>query len=192
MTDASLSVFGLPVTGIIQEKPVKIPLICALALGVAAIGGAASAQDSVNVSTVSEVSARCAALTPGATLDLGELADVDGFAKNDFDGPDTTAIVAGYWCNAPAEVTLAASPLLNQDTATALDPGFTTRIDYLASLAWDDFSASNETATGAPTVEPTAEANIGDIVVTVSDPVAAGRLVAGAYEGSVTITISLL
>lgn len=182
---------SLPAFGTIQEKPVKTPLICALALGAAAIAGGSSAQDSAALQTVSEVTARCSALTGGATLDLGELADIDGFTKTVFDGPDSSTAVPGYWCNAPAEVTLAATPLLNQDVSTVADPGFTTRIDYLASLAWRDFSAVNDTADGNPTIQETAEANIGDIVVTVSDPRASGRLVAGPYEGAVTITIRL-
>lgn len=179
-------------SGIIQETAVRSALFVAFGLGLASAAGAAVAQDTASLYTVSQVSARCATLPDAGPLDLGELADADGYARDTFAGGQTTLSIPGYWCNAPAELSLQAAPLINTEVAGDVGPGFTTRVDYLASLAWDDVTGSNESAAGAPTAIATTEANIGELTITVSDPQATGRLVAGPYEGSVTLTISLL
>lgn len=182
----------LPPSGTIQENAVRSALICALGLGLAGAAGGAAAQDIANIYTASQVSPRCATLPDGGPLDLGELADVDGYARAAFDSSQTSLAIPGYWCNAPAELSLQASPLLNTQVAGPAGAGFTTRVDYLASLVWDDVAGSNDSALGAATPVTASEANIGELTITVSDPQAAGRLVAGPYEGSVTLTISLL
>ncbi|MBB4082323.1 hypothetical protein [Brevundimonas lenta] len=173
----------------------KTQMLCAIALGVAAIGGAAAAQDSDSVNVTSTVTARCAALNDAsAPLALGELVQSGtGEVVSVFAGTTTSYSVPGYWCNAPANLTLAATPLQNVDVVDdGGDPSFTTRVDYTASLVWDDVNRTKNTAVAGDEVFSTSEANIGALTLSVSSPTAVGRPVAGDYAGSVTLTIALL
>ena len=185
------SLIRIPPVGKIEEKAVKLHLLCAAALGLAGVASAASAQDSDAFSVISKVSPFCANTGAAAEpLELGELADSDGFVVNAFAGT-TSFSLPGYYCNSKAEITLTAAPLLETTSPAPSDPGFTNRVDYTASLVWDDVTGQVESAAGAPATIATAGPNIGDLVVTVSEPETDSnrRPIGGVYAGSVTIKI---
>lgn len=181
----------IPSIGKIEEKAVKTHLLCAMALGLAGTASAAAAQDSDTFLVQTNVSAFCANMgaAPGP-LALGELADLNGFVVTTFAGP-TTYSIPGYYCNAPATVTLAAAPLLQTTSPAPTDPGFTNRVDYTASLVWDNVNGSVDSVANTPATIPSGGANVGDLIVTVSAPDTTGnrRPIAGAYAGAVTLTI---
>ena len=184
-----------PLAGIIEEKAVKTHLLCAIALGLAGAATAASAQDSTTFNVNSSVTPFCSSLTaPTGSLSLGELIEADGHVVDAFVNSPTYS-VNGYYCNAPATITLAAAPLMQTGAPVDFDPGsFTNRVDYEAVLAWGAVDGSDESA-GEP--EPTeidsGLANMGNLVLSVTGPNTDGnrRPVAGAYEGSVTLTVAL-
>lgn len=181
----------LPPAGKNEEKAVKKQLLCAVALGLAAIAGTASAQENLNVRTT--VTPRCSAMpTVAQPLALGELANENGQLVSQFAGTSNIELGA-YWCNAPVNVTLKTTPLVNTQVTTVSDASsFTNRVDYTAAWAWDDQSDSKSSA-AADKIHPTPEANTGTLSVSVSNPVAEGnrRPVAGAYEGTVTLTVAV-
>ena len=181
----------IPSIGKIEEKAVKTHLLCAMALGLAGTATAASAQDSDTFLVQTNVAAFCANMgaAPGP-LALGELADLNGFVVTTFAGP-TTYSVPGYYCNAPATVTLAAGPLLQTTSPAPTDAGFTNRVDYTASLVWDDVNGSVDSVNNTPATIPSGGPNVGDLIVTVSAPDTDGdrRPIAGDYAGAVTLTI---
>lgn len=183
-----------PFTGTIEEKAVKTQLLCAaLALGLAATASAAAAQDSETITINSNVSKFCKSLGTPAPIALGELVDNAGFVVSTFVGANTST-VSNYYCNAPATISLAATPLTQAANAAILDPSsFTKTIDYVASLSWDNVSGSVNTAAGTPSSIASSEANIGNLVITVASPDTEGnkRPISGEYAGAVTVTVTL-
>lgn len=183
-----------PFFGTIEEKAVKTHLLCAaLALGLAATASAAAAQDSDTITINSTVSKYCQSLGTPSPIALGELVDGVGFVVTSFAGTNSSS-VASYYCNAPATISLAATPLTQAAGSAILDPSsFTNRIDYVASLGWDNVNGSVNTLSGTPSSIVSSEANIGNLVVTVTDPDTAGnkRPIAGNYAGAVTVTVTL-
>ncbi|MDO9337890.1 MAG: hypothetical protein Q7T61_15955 [Caulobacter sp.] len=173
----------------------KTHLLCAaLALGLAATASAAAAQDSETITINSTVSKYCKSLGTPSPIALGELVDGVGFVVTSFAPGTNSSSVANYYCNAPATISLAATPLTQAAGSAILDPSsFTNRIDYLASLSWDNVSGSVNTLTGTPSSITSAEANTGNLTVTVTAPDTAGnkRPISGNYAGAVTVTVTL-
>lgn len=174
----------------------KTHLLCAVALGLAGIAASASAQDSDSFTIRSNVTSFCSHLSNASSpLVLGELIGLDGLVTPTFAAATSTSYsVPGYYCNAPATMTVEAKPLLNTGVSTSPSSDFTTRVDYLASLVWDNVSAQANTAAAAAgdsQSAPSTEANIGALTLTVSQPAATLRPVAGAYAGSVILKITL-
>ena len=181
----------IPFAGNIEEKAVKTHLLCAVALGLAGIATAASAQDSDTFNINSNVTPFCANTgADPAPLELGELSDTNGFVVTTFAGP-TTFTIPGYYCNAPATITLSAAPLLETTMPAPSDAAFTNRVDYLASLAWSSVNGSVNSVNNTPVDIAASGPTIGDMVVSVSSPDTVGntRPIAGAYEGAVTLTV---
>lgn len=185
-----------PSNGSIEEKAVKTHMLCALAVGLAGFATTASAQiaDSETIHINTKVSPYCQtafAIAP-APLALGELADPIGRTVATFAGT-TTANLGNYMCNTPAKVTLTASPLMSQDVAVVDDASsFTNRVDYQAQLTWGAESLSTASDAGSPAEHNTTQANTGQVNITVSNPVAPLRPVAGDYQGAVTLNIAAL
>lgn len=169
----------------------KSPILCATALAAAALAGAASAQDSGSITIQSSVGPYCTALPiSGSTLQLGELADANGRVRDEFQGFVGTYIPT-YWCNAPTTVTLATTPLMNTQTPVVTDPAsFTNRVDYTAKWEWGSLSRTKSSAAGDDT-SLVATANTGQLVVSAYSPFTESdkRPVAGAYVGTVTLTV---
>lgn len=169
-------------------------LLCAIALGLAGTATAASAQDTASINVNSSVAPYCAALAaaPGP-LALGELAGETGFVVTSFASSPTYS-VPGYYCNAPTTVTLSAAPLMQTDVAVVDDESsFTNRIDYRANLVWDNVSGFDDSVDSQSTPISSAQANIGELIVSVSNPDTAGNLrpISGDYTGAVTLTVAL-
>lgn len=184
----------VPFIGKIEEKAVKTHLLCAVALGLAGTATAASAQDSQTINLNSSVAAYCANVGAGGAglLALGAVSDSDGRVVTSF--PTAAHTVSGYYCNAPANVTVNAAPLMQIGVTTVTDDSsFTNRIDYQANLVWDDVSGSDQSLAAGGTLIPSGQANIGNLVVSVSNPDTAGnrRPIAGDYAGAVTLTVAL-
>lgn len=180
--------------GLFEEKIVKSRLFCAIALSACAASGAAMAQDSADIGVNTSVPAFCSSLTPGSptSMSLGSLVGPTGQVVSTFGGTTSYAL-ASYYCNSRATITLAASPLRPTIPVSIGDvASFTDRVDYVASLSWDDVSLQVESAAGSPAQLTTTEANIGTLTVTVSDPETESnkRPVAATYEAAVTLTIA--
>ena len=187
----------VPSNGKIEEKAVKTHLLCAIALGLAgtAVSAAAQTNPTASIAINSTVGGYCANIGAGGAglLELGAVSDSDGRVVTAF--PTAAHTVSGYYCNKPAKVTLTAAPLMQQGVAIVEDDAsFTNRIDYQANLAWDDVTGFDPSATAGGTEISSAEANIGNLVVTVSNPDTEGnrRPIAGDYEGAVTLTVALI
>lgn len=187
----------IPVTGK-EGKSMRKPLIWATGLALAAVAAPAFAQSgspgpkSVNIAT--NVPAFCQpAIWPGEqTMNVGSLVDSAGRVLDAFAG--TRSIESGrYYCNAPSRMTLSATPLRPVQAVSVTDDGFTDKIDYVATVTWDDVAGTTDTTAAAPTPIVAAEANIGNVLLQLSSPSTAGnrRPVAGDYRGLVTITVAL-
>lgn len=169
----------------------KSPILCAMALAATGLAGAASAQDSGSIMIQSSVGPYCTALPiSGSTLQLGELADANGQVRDEFQGFVGTFIPT-YWCNAPTTVTLGTTPLMNQQVAVVTDPAsFTNRVDYTAKWAWGSLSRT-KSSTAGDDVWSVPSANTGQLIVSAYSPFTESnkRPVAGAYAGTVTLTV---
>lgn len=173
----------------------RIHLLSALVAGLAAHAAPALAQDSETITIQSSVTPFCANFTSSSTpLNLGDLSGPNGFLVSAFVGDTSREVAAGYYCNAPSKVTLKALPLLHTTVVTVSDAtSFTNRVDYEASLTWDDVTGSVVSTVVDGVEILAAEANIGAVVIDVGAPSVTGnrRPVAGAYAGSVQLTIAL-
>lgn len=183
-----------PARGADEEKAVRTHLLCAVALGVSALAGAAAAQDSDTVTVQSTVAPYCQSLSglPTGPLALGQLADGVGQVVDTFAG-STSVSLANYYCNAPTTIELEARPLrVSPWVVVSDDTSFTAEVHYVASLTWSDVSGSDNSVDAGATDITASTAKIGNLVVSVADPSTEGnrRPIAGAYEGSVVLNIS--
>lgn len=190
-------VIRIPFIGTIEEKAVKTQLLCALALGVAASASAAAAQDTESFTVKTKVSPYCANLAASPTpLNLGSLVDSAGKLVTTF-APvtsDTAPLATGYYCNAPATVTVQAQPLVRSPSVTVVDTdNFAARVDYRATVTWGGVMGSVNSTDTSATNYAAGTARIGDLSVQVSNPSIDGtrRPIAGAYAGAVTLTVAI-
>lgn len=173
----------------------KTTLLRALVLGATVYAVPAMAQDSDTFTVKSQVAPFCSELSISSTpINLGSLTGATGQIVSDFSGTDERELAASFYCNAPSKVTITADPL-RHDTVTFVSnsASFTNRVDYTATLVWDDVTG-NVTSTAASGQEISApEANIGQMKLTLSNPTVANNLrpVAGSYNGQVRLTVSL-
>lgn len=172
-----------------------ISRLLAAALGLSVFAAQAHAQDSDTITIESTVTAYCADM-PGAVaaLNLGDLIESTGFLVDAFVGDSEREVAAGYYCNAPATVTLKASPLMHETVTTVADhTSFTNRVDYTASLEWGGVAGSVASTLADGDEIEAAQATIGALIIRVAAPTTTDnrRPVAGAYEGAVTLTVAL-
>jgi hypothetical protein len=177
------------------QTMVKFRLLCASALALLGAATAASAQDVEFLQVKTNVAPFCATIAAASPtpLNLGSLVDTSGNLVASFSGP-TSRDLGAYYCNAPATVTLSASPLTQTANTPVVDTAnFTNRVDYVANLTWDDISLPANSTASAPASLATTEANTGNLIVSVSTPAVTGsrRPIAGDYAGVVTLTVSL-
>ena len=172
-----------------------ILLRASLLLGASAWAGPALAQDTDTLTVQSQVAPFCSELTVSSTpMNLGSLTGPTGQTVSSFQsGAETERELAtSFYCNAPSTVTITATPLTTPNSTTDVS-SFTSRVDYTATLVWDDINGnvSSTAASGAVIAVP--EANIGPMKLTLSNPATASnrRPVAGDYAGQVTLTVAL-
>jgi hypothetical protein len=170
-------------------------LRASLLLGASMWTGSAMAQDTDTMTVQSQVTPFCSELSvSSAPMDLGTLTGPTGQIVSNFNGAveSQRELAASFYCNAPATVTIKATPLTTTNLATDTS-SFTNRVDYTATLDWDDVNGnvSSTVTNGAVIAVP--EANIGPMKLTLSNPAVVNNLrpVAGAYSGQVTLTVAL-
>ena len=173
----------------------KSLLSAAVAIGLLIPAGAAMANDSDSFNINSKITAKCAALAaPSGPIELGELADGNGFLSPSVLSGDESYTFNGFWCNTPVTVSLQATQLGNTNVAVSPDPAFTRAVDYTATMVWDNVTSSDASASPAATTFNTTEANIGNLVLKVTalttGTPGAQKLVAGPYAGSITVTFT--
>ena len=181
-------------SGSSRRRFVRTQMLCAVSAALCAVAGGAAAQSAPSVGINTTVAPYCASMQPGSPtdMDLGSLVGPTGQVVSDFTGT-TSYSLAGYYCNARANITLSAAPLRPTVAVTVTDASsFTDRVDYVAALSWDDVSLQVESAAGTPAQLLTSEANTGVLTVSVSDPETENnkRPVAATYSAAVTLTIA--
>lgn len=169
------------------------PLISALALSLSALALPAAAQDTQNVTLQTGVPAYCQTTPWGGSpaISLGELADGNGFLVSSFSGTTSISSTANYYCNAPAKLTLSASPLANPIAVMGAQP-FVNRVDYTATLTWSTITGATTSQAASATEISTSQAHTGIMQLAVSDPVipSGNRPIAGIYTGQVILTVT--
>lgn len=175
----------------------RTTLLRALALSAAMTALPAAAQDSESFVVQSQVAPFCSELSvSSAPMNLGSLTGATGRIVSDFAGaPERERqLAASFYCNAPSRITITADPLLSDTVTLVTDSSsFTNRIDYTATLVWDDVTGNvPSTATSGQAIDAP-QANIGALTLLLSAPTVANNLrpVAGGYSGQVRLTISL-
>ena len=172
----------------------KTHLLYAIVLGLAGTASAATAQDSDTFLAQTTIPGFCANISAQpAPLEVDELSDSEGRVVSTFTGT-TSFSVPAYYCNAPATITLKATPLKQTQGSTITNPNaFTDLVHYRANLTWDNVSGSVESTVVAGADIAAAEANYGDLTVSISNPntIDNRRPIAGDYEGAVTLTVTL-
>lgn len=170
----------------------------AAALGALTVSMPAFAADVSGTVTVNgNVASKCLFTTGAATITIDELAGADG-KLDAATVADKTATLAG-WCNKSAsKISVDATSLSNTTAAPA--PGFTRSVNYTATAtAYGADSVSVGSATDSNSTDATAgtAASIpmfhGDIKVVLSSAsttTATDLLAAGAYQGSVKVTLT--
>ncbi len=170
-------------------------LRASLLLGAAFHAGPALAQDTDTLTVLSQVAPFCSELSvSSAPMNLGTLTGPSGQLLPSFAGGAETEreLAASFYCNAPATVTITATPLTTPNSTTDTS-SFTSRVDYTATLVWDDVNGNVSSTVPGGAVISAPEANIGPIMLTLSNPAVVNNLrpVAGDYAGQVTLTIAL-
>lgn len=166
--------------------------VSALALSTSAM--AAGTPDSGVVNIAGSVGKKCNFMTDFATpnpIPLGELADTASGKLNAAKVEGQTATIAA-WCNHASTLQVTANPIVAKDN-TAPSTQFSDRVDYTATATFASVSA-NDTSTGAVAAGAGAPTPIftDTVTVTLSGATAVndGLLVAGDYEGFVTLTLT--
>jgi hypothetical protein len=185
-----------PRRGSVWEKIVKTTLLRAsLLLGASLWAGSAMAQDSDSFTVESNVAPFCSELSvSSAPMNLGSLTGPTGQIVPNFDNAieNQRELATSFYCNAPSTVTIRATPLTTTNTTTDTS-SFTSRVDYTATLDWDDFEGQVSSTVAAGAILPVTTATIGSMTLKLSDPTVPNNLrpVAGDYSGQVTLTIAL-
>ncbi len=166
-------------------------MIAAAAVAALLAPTAALAQDgTVNIN--GSVAAKCVIAT-SATITLNELAGVDGLYNL---VADNKAATLNGWCNGAAStISVVANPIVLQG-GPAVQPGFTNTIDFTATASVTPAGAGAPVTVADTTIaaaqSPVAVGLFSDnITVTLSaSGTNGGKLIAGAYAGSVVVTLS--
>lgn len=173
----------------------KKPLFSAFAavgpaMMLAALAPAAHA-DTGTVTVDGSVAARCQFTTNTATITIAELADdSDVLAPGNVNGQQATLV---GWCNGTKSTMTASGASLKN--VTAATTGFSNQVDFTSTATEGEVSATDTDSTDGLAGSPsTVGIFTGDITVALSDAATHGspadKLVAGAYTGSVLVTLA--
>lgn len=180
----------------------RILLVAALAAAPAAVANAQSSADQEQVGVEGFVASLCVLGPPSRTsIDLGQLAAMSG-ARVGRIAPLASQHVTlpGSFCNfAGTALTVSADALVASDAAP-VQPGFARAVNYISTIGnWAVVPATVATGASAGGTSPSAEAaggtqpspKIADLDLQLSGFSVPSDLllVAGAYSGSVTITL---
>jgi hypothetical protein len=170
-----------------------VRLFGAAALSLVAAAAPAAAQSTGNVAITGEVGVRCEFTVNSDLIALGELS-VSGAAGGQLDTSQVNGESAQLvgWCNgASSSMTVEADPIVNVAPAPA---GFENTVNYTATatIGAGPSSASDSSAivgAGAPGAVGIFSNTI-NVVLSGSSTPGGGKLVAGAYNGSVDVTLT--
>jgi len=122
-------------------------------------------------------------------LSLGELANAVG--NLDTSKVNNKSVTLHAWCNS------AGSQMHVETTKLALTPalvpnptGFVQQVDYTASALANAKTATDDTSVAGPGSDVVVGIFTGDVPVTLSNASATGLLLAGAYQGTVVVTLT--
>lgn len=173
-------------------------LVAGFALGLGAAGTQAMAQEQAvagdpvdgTVNIDASVAPKC--LFTGENpvqLSLGELANAVG--NLDTSKVNNKSVTLHAWCNS------AGSQMHVETTKLALTPalvpnptGFVQQVDYTASALANAKTATDDTSVAGPGSDVVVGIFTGDVPVTLSNASATGLLLAGAYQGTVVVTLT--
>jgi hypothetical protein len=171
-------------------KKFLIPATIA-AMAIPALASAATGDVTGSVAIDGSVAARCQFTTNLSTISLGELADGSTGLLDASKVTGNTNLVG--WCNGTnSTMTALATSLKN---TTSAPTGFSNQVDFAGtatanSHSTTDSDSTDVTASGAATVG----IFTGNINVSIASGVTHGgatlKLVAGAYNGSVLVTLA--
>lgn len=169
-------------------------LRASMLLGASLFAVPALAQDTDAFYVKTTVAPFCSQIAANSDpMNLGSLTGATGQLVAEFAAGDTSReLSSSFYCNAPSRVTIVAEPLetVNSTTDTS---SFTSRVDYTAALAWSNVQGQVSSTDTDGTLIEAAQANIGTLTLTLSNPTVANNLrpVAGDYSGLVTVSIAL-
>lgn len=173
-------------------------LFAGLSLGLGLMAGAqASAQEvqtgtpvTGNVDIDASVAPKC--LFTGdnpVALHLGELATAVG--NLDTSKVNNQSVTLNGWCNsAGSKMHVEATKLALTPAITPNPTGFVQQVDYTATAVANSQSATDDTTVSGPGSDVTVGIFTGQVPVTLTNASAVGLLIAGAYLGTVTVTLS--
>jgi hypothetical protein len=182
-----------------MKKFLLAATLISLAVPVAAnaittVGPAAAGPVTGNVQINGTVQARCLFTTGTVTINLGELTQTDGTLDPAIVNAGTANLVG--WCNGSAStMSVLSSPILLQGVHTT-PTGFTDTVNFTGTATTNSASGGGPVSASDSTLAaPSAAAAVGlfsdNIVVTLSSASSpAGKMIAGAYQGSVAVTLT--
>lgn len=165
-------------------------LTAATATLLAAPALAQSAQSEINLQA--SVTPACGIANPSQSVDLGEIA-VDGGGHVASQVSDQN--FGNIWCNATGNsLSIALEPLETANSSP--DPSFTQTVHFevtssnpgLVGLTASSTSSTPVVASGLPAFETGTGAFDDYTITTIADPTR--RPIAGAYEGSILVTVT--
>lgn len=171
----------------------KTVLIAATALTALLGSTAAAAQDVSGTVTINgTVAAKCV-IDPAATITLGEMADLNGVYNNVANGKTATLTA---WCNGSRSTMTVASTAIKLVNGVAPPTGFVDTVNFTGTASVASASGGGTvSASDSTTAVPSAAATVGLFsntitVVLSASSTAAGKLIAGDYQGSVVVTLA--
>jgi hypothetical protein len=173
-----------------MKKPLVSALAIAPAMMLAAVASGAYA-DTGTVTVDGSVAARCQFTTNTATITIAELADAgDLLAPGNVNGQSATLV---GWCNGTKSTMTANGASLKNGTAATT--GFSNQVDFTSTATEGNISATDTNSTDGTAGSPsTVGVFTGNITVALSAAATHGgpaeKLVAGAYTGSVLVTLA--
>ncbi len=122
-------------------------------------------------------------------LSLGEIANAVG--NLDTSKVDTHSVMLNGWCNsAGSTMHVEATKLALTPALTPNPTGFVQQVDYTATAVANSQSATATTTVSGPGSDVVVGIFTGQVPVTLSNSSAVGLLIAGTYQGTVTVTLS--
>jgi hypothetical protein len=173
----------------------RVIIAAAAALAVWAAPSQSTAQATGTVDIMGSVGERCEFTIDSAVIALGELSGTAGLLDaSQVNGASETL---NGWCNgAAAEMTVEANALENLSYLAAPPAGFERLVNFTATAtatpSGGPVSANDSSATlgaGSPAVVGVFSSAI-DVVLSAAATPGGGKLIAGAYAGSVDVTLT--